>query len=103
MPLGELPPLRGFTKGWFSKRVALADVPPERKPERGYIRMFPRNENRNEGYVRMFPRNENLNEGTFAKTTLLSPLDFSSSQWDNAWAFPDGALCDNLTGAISSY
>ena len=32
-----------------SKRVVLADVPPERKPERGYIRMFPRNENRNEG------------------------------------------------------
>ena len=28
-----------------------------RKPERGYVRMFPRNENRN--------------EGTFAKTTLL--------------------------------
>ena len=42
--------------------------PPERKPERGYVRMFPRNENRN--------------EGTFAKTTLnyetapLSPTDF---------------------------
>ena len=32
-----------------SKRVVLADVRPERKPERGYIRMFPRNENRNEG------------------------------------------------------
>ena len=38
-----------LTKGWFSKRVVLADVPPERKPERGYIRMFPQNENRNEG------------------------------------------------------
>ena len=25
------------------------DVPPERKPERGYIRMFPRDENRHEG------------------------------------------------------
>ena len=32
-----------------SKRVVLADVPPERKQERGYIRMFPRNEKRNEG------------------------------------------------------
>ena len=32
-----------------SKRVVLADVPPERKPERGYVRMFPRNGNRNEG------------------------------------------------------
>ena len=32
-----------------SKRVVLADCPPERKPERGYIRMFPRNENWNEG------------------------------------------------------
>ena len=26
---------RWFTKGWVSKRVALADVPPERKPEQG--------------------------------------------------------------------
>ena len=34
-----------------------SDVPPERKPERGYVRMFPWNENRN--------------EGTFAKTALL--------------------------------
>ena len=40
----------GFAEGF------LADVPPERKPERGYVRMFPRNEIRN--------------EGTFAKTTL---------------------------------
>ena len=31
-------------KRWFSKRVVLADVPPERKPERVYVRMFPRNE-----------------------------------------------------------
>ena len=28
-----------------SKRAISADVPPERKPERGYVRMFPRNEN----------------------------------------------------------
>ena len=26
-----------------------SDVPPERKPKRGYVRIFPRNENRNEG------------------------------------------------------
>ena len=31
---------RPFAAGW----VVLADVPPEGKPERGYIRMFPRNE-----------------------------------------------------------
>ena len=42
----------GVDKRVVSKRVVLADVPPERKPERGYIR-------------RMFPRNENRNEGTF--------------------------------------
>ena len=29
-----------------------SDDPPERKPERGYIRMFPRNENRSEGMER---------------------------------------------------
>ena len=71
---------RGLTKGWFSKRVVLADVPPERKPERGYIRMFPRNEKPQRGYVRMFPRKENRNEGTFAKTTLLRNRLFIS-QW----------------------
>ena len=64
----------GFPKGWFWRMFPWnetgtrvhSDVPPERKPERGYARMFPRNENRN--------------EGTFAKTTLLGnrPL---ISQW----------------------
>ena len=43
-----------------------SDVPPEWKPERGYVRMFPRNENRN--------------EGTFGKTTLLRNRLFVS-QW----------------------
>ena len=60
-----------FPKGWFSKRVVLADVPPGRKPERGYIRMFPHNENRNEGTFACSPRNENRNEGIVAKTALL--------------------------------
>ena len=45
--------------------------------------MFPRNEKPERGYVRMFPRNESRNEGTFAKTTLyetalLSPGDTCS-------------------------
>ena len=37
-----------------NRNEGTSDVPPERKPERGYICMFPRNENRNEGtrYVR---------------------------------------------------
>ena len=42
--LGSLGP-EDLPKGWFSKGVVLADVPPERKPERGYIRIFPQNEN----------------------------------------------------------
>ena len=46
-----------------------SDIPPERKPEQGYIRMFPRNENRN--------------EGTFAKTTLLGNLPFD--RWTGSW------------------
>ena len=50
-----------------SKRVVLADVPPEPKPERGYVRMF--------------PRNENSNEGTFAKTTLLRNRPFIGSRF----------------------
>ena len=68
--------LRGLAKGWFSRRVVLADVPPKRKPEQGYIRMVPRNENQNEGTVPS--GREILNEGTFAKTTLLRNRPFVS-------------------------
>ena len=57
---------RGLIKGWFSKRVVLADVPPERKPERGYIRMFLWNENRNEGTFACSP-------GTKTGTRAYSP------------------------------
>ena len=67
---------RGLAIGWFPKRVVLADVPPERKPERGYIQMFPPERTPERGYVRMFPRNENRNKGTFAKTTLLRNRPF---------------------------
>ena len=44
--------MSGVDKKVVSKRVVLADVPPERKPERGYIQMFPRNEKPERGYVR---------------------------------------------------
>ena len=60
---------RGLAKRWFSKRVVLADVPPEREPERGYIRIFLQNENQNEGTFACSPRTKNRNEDTFAKTT----------------------------------
>ena len=56
--------LGGTQKGGFAGTRVHSDVPPERKPERGYIRMFPRNENRN--------------EGTFAKTALLRNRPFIS-------------------------
>ena len=62
----------GFQKGGFG------GCSPERKPERGYVWMFPRNEKPERGYIRMFPRNENRNEGTFAKTTLLRNRPFIS-------------------------
>ena len=90
-----------------SKRVVSADVPPERKPERGYVRQnrpftkppcylpvtpfggnlkgwFPKG-----WFRRMFPRNENRNEGTFAKTALLPNRPFIS-QWHSLRA--KGAL-----------
>ena len=95
-----------LTKGWFSKWVVVADVPPEREPERGYIRMFPRNENRNKGtfacspgtkigtrVVCMFPRNE----GTFAKTALLgnhpfvNPRSVMEINWKSAGI--QGRIC----------
>ena len=93
----RLNPGSGEPRRAVSKRVVLADVPPERKPERGYVRQnhpfgnrpfisqwpfwvltkgwFPKG-----WFRRMFPRNENRNEGTFAKTTLLRNRPFIS-QW----------------------
>ena len=53
-----------FPKGWFWRNPP--DVPPERKPERGYIRMLPRNENGNEGRFGCSP-------GTKTGTRVLSP------------------------------
>ena len=90
--------LSGVRKRVVSKRVVSADVPPERKPERGYVRQnhpftkppfylpmtlfggfakgwFPKG-----WFRRMFPRNENRNEGTFAKTTLLRNRPFISQR-----------------------
>ena len=70
---------RPTLKGWFSKRVVWADVPPERKPEQGYIRMFPWNEkNRNEGTFTHSPgtktgTSEYLPKPPFYETALLSP------------------------------
>ena len=56
----------GVAKRVVSKRVVLADVPPERKPELGYIRMFPQDENRKEGTFRCSP-------GTKTGTRVHSP------------------------------
>ena len=53
-------------KGWFSKTVVLANVLPERKPKRGYIRMLPRNGNQNEGTFACSHGTKNRNEGTKA-------------------------------------
>ena len=66
----------GVDKRVISKRVVLADVPPERKPERGCIRMFPQNENRNEGTFACSPGTKNRNEGTFAKQNLFTKPPF---------------------------
>ena len=66
--------------------MVLADVPPERKPERGYIRMLPPERKPERGYVRMLPQNEKPERGhvrqnhpftkppSFLPVTLL--LDF---------------------------
>ena len=71
---------RGFTEGWFSKRVVLADVPSERKPERGYIQMCPQNQNRNEGTFACSPGTKTGTRAhspkpPFYETALLSPGD----------------------------
>ena len=60
------------------KRVVFADVLPERKPERGYVRMFPRNEKRNEGTFACSPGTKtgtrvHSPKPPFYETILLSP------------------------------
>ena len=67
---------RGFTKGWFSKRVVLADVPPQRTPEnegtktRTRVRspVLPERKTGTRVYSRKPP---------FYETAPLSPLDIS--------------------------
>ena len=51
----------------------MADVPPDRKPERGYIRRCVPEQKPERGCVPMFPRNENRNEGTFEKNKKKHP------------------------------
>ena len=64
----------GFPKGWFwrmfprNEKIGTSvrsDVPPERKPERGYVRLFPRNETGTRAHSPKPP---------FYETALLSPL-----------------------------
>ena len=55
--------------GNFGTEQKYLAPPPQQKPERGYVHMFLRNENRN--------------EGTFAKTTLLRNRPFIS-QWQKS-------------------
>ena len=74
-----------FAKGWFSKRVVLADVPPERKAERGYIRMFPQNENRNAGAFECSP-------GTKTGKTKRLPQDQVKRFLEQRAVFPHQIL-----------
>ena len=71
---------REFPKRVVSKMMGLADVPPDQKPERGYIRMFTRNENRNEGTFACSPGTKSGTRAHSPKpplyeTTLLSPSE----------------------------
>ena len=62
-----------------------SDVPPERKAERGYIRMFPRNETGTRAHPPKPP---------FWKTTLLSPSDLLTPEtWTN-WEPVDPVVAD---------
>ena len=74
-------PISKHAKRVVSKRVVLADVPPERKSERGYIRILAQNENRNEGTFACSPRTKTgmrvrSPKPPFYKTALLSPSDY---------------------------
>ena len=70
----------GTQKGDFQKG-GLGGCSPERKPERGYVRMFPRNKNRNGGTFGCSPGTKtgtrvHSPKPPFYETALLSPGDF---------------------------
>ena len=65
--LKKIPTYSGFAKGWFSKRVVLADVPAERNRNDGCVCMFPRNEKPERGHIRQ--------NHSFTKLPFLFPLD----------------------------
>ena len=65
-----------------------SDVPPERKPKRGYVRIFPRNENRN--------------EGTVAKTTLLRNLRSIRGDEFSFWSVDFEFCVDFFTGFLGA-
>ena len=72
---------RSDPKGWFSKKVVFqkggfGGCSPGTKTGTRVHSEVPRNEKLERGYVRMFPQNENRNEGTFTKTTLLENHPF---------------------------
>ena len=82
------------SKRVVSKRVVLADVPPERKPERGCIRMFPRNQIRTTVRSHVPPERK-PERGSFAETTLyetalLSPNEIFLSEGvsTGVWCVP---------------
>ena len=78
----------------FSKRVVLADVPPERKPERGYIRMFPKNENRNEGTFACSPGTKTGTRACSPKPPFKPPCYLPRIPLKRGWtASKIGVLC----------
>ena len=81
-----------------SKRVVLADVPPERKLERRYIRMLPRNENRNEGTCTSSPGTKTRT--SFTKTTLYETALLSTSDSVKIAGLKDKTLCLSRSGLI---
>ena len=90
--------LSGIDKRVVSKRVALADVPPERKPERGYIRMFPGTKTGTR--VRLHappperkPERGYVRQNHFYETALLSPSESKRSSLVRSWISGFSASC----------
>ena len=77
-----------------NKRVVLADVSPERKPERGYILDVPPERKPERGYIefRMLPRNgtrAHSPKPPFCKTALLSPSELQNATTTPSCGTPD--------------
>ena len=88
------PSSRAFAKGWFPKRVVLADVPGPQSPERGY-------KNQNEGTITAVPGPQKPARGYRNRTTVQETGTRANfATWLTCYRMLEGVLARVLRGGF---